>query len=1643
MTEPRHNAERAARRAAVIPSTSDTRLPRQFVEALMQAWVRDAYGVGEAPSGGVLLAHAAEAAEFGAADVDRAAQLYTTAAAHADADPRAFAGRRRALRSAGDEGLAGLASVYEDELDAATTAPQKLCAGIGLAQEMLRAKANPANVLGLLEELSSLVPRAPAEVGGLYRRVLEDALILARRDDDALKIRARRHAELALLGDAVDETTRSRSARALAIATARLGGTREAELAWYETAFEADRDEHALRQLVRAACDAGDMAGAAALIGEFVNAEDDSGLRSRYQYELGMLRAGALDDRPGALGALGESMKAGLISPLSATSFLALARTSQGSVVTDEFVDALGASLDFAASGVERAELLVQMARRFDGELHMTEAAVELAREALAEAPGYTPAIRILGDICTRTGRWSELVVLGELELERADNDDDRVRLHERLADLLVSELHDPVAGEKHLRAALDLRAHLPVVRRLARLLAEQYRWDELYEHLVLTAGRLPDARERAYLYEQAGDVAESRLRDQERAITAWRALLALRPTHSTAVASLGRLLSQSERWDELLELNEFELEQGTPGTTTRVAILTRSAEIARRQLGDLSLAERYLRRALDEDPTFDEALRGLGALLKAQQRWSELVEMTERELAAASSERQRVRCLRRLGELHALRLGQPATAATYFERLVEQGGQVAEEALVWLERLYQAAGRVDEVLRVLHVRFERCDEPSSRGRIAFRIAETNEWIVRDVRTAFEGYIEALADDIAAPVALRCLDRLWMRGEIDDELRHGAVRCISDAAERDDVELRRAALTFLAERAAPLFDATSQATLWDDVVTAWPDDLVAAENVAIDAVRAGDQRLAEALRRNALVGPLDVALDRWAALDTRTEPSPVGVDPAVLPAVAGWLAREEGTTAALFDGAHERELFARIGSGRVSLADLRAVDDSETGLRLGAMACRALGDGEGLRQCWLTLARSLEPELRAMRAWLDLAAEDEITQEERRTWLTEAASLGCYDAPVRTDLYQALSAAHEIALLESSIAEHLAQAPPEPARAAELALRRGRALEVLGDRDGAIDALRYAAIHAPGDAAIALEKARLETLADRLDEARESLEACLDAGVDGDARVDVLGRIADVHQMEGGNRRRALAALEDAWELSGRSREWGTRLASAHAGFGQPERCVQLLEAVLPDPMQVGDIHHWQLLARVYASHLERRDEAEDILWGLFERFADRRSTLAGLEEFYRRHAGADVFAERLSTTLAENRLQLDAQHVAELWIYVGELEFSVLRRYREAEQAFAHARSLVGPQAGTLLREARAAGRQTGRVRDAARMVVGALELSSNDVRLWEGAALELETLYGELQDASRLRVARQLRSALGANVETEEEWVKRDPTRELEADLAWGLLGRDILAEDERVVLQAFAPLAEKVFARNAPSRKQYRGRKLRGGDELSAFEAYLNTASTWLGVQPPKVMVGNDRFGAVALDAGTFWLSTERISNDTPLRARFWAGYLAALTFSGLAPFTWTDELGCRDLITAVASRTLGGEFVAASTLDDEVGGLLLTPQRRQAAAVLREYPEVAQRGGHWAETAVRLADRAGLLMCGDLRIAVEELLTLSSWDANVAEARTREAMVSDARISALMRYALSDDYYLARYESGLGQRPWIAD
>lgn len=1608
------------RRAEMTVPHSDTRSPVRFLEHLMQGRVRDAWLLGDSAGAGRFLAGAAEAAEFGLGDTDRAFVLQEQAAEHPDADPRAFGGLRRRARRDGDP--AAVTVLYEREFERAGDDLQRAWAGLGAARLALRHTQQPADVLALLDALQPIASDLSREVQLAIAAARSEALDVLGRPAEAHRLRARLWGEEAeILGE---EGDRFAASAALAIAAAAEHhdvDAGDAALDWYGVSLEAEATADALRPLVRDALDQDDAATAEALLSDAVSRLDDPAERGRAQVLLGQLRAWKLGDRPGALQAWGEALRGGDSAPVAAASYLSVARGLQGSLDSADAVEALGARLELAASNVERADLLTRMGLALAKDARVAQTVIDLAQEAIREDPAHLAARRLLDDALDRSGDFEAQARHLEEWIGVIDAPVERIRLRLRLARLSRQRLQRTEDAESCLRAILDDQPNREAIELLAELLESQGRHVDLVDHLVTAAEQIGSPRERGNWLVRAATVAQHELRNGDLAAELLATLIERYPQHSAAVGQLASLLERQSRHEERLALLEAEFTQFESDPGARAAVACQAASICLGPLGDPVAAESWWRTALREQAGHPRAIAGLVDLCAQQQRHDDVAQLLEQALRTVVDDRERAPTLLRLAELYAVDVGNLERARECFVRLRDSAPRHRELALIWLERIHEAEGDAESTLAVLRERHATATDPQSGARLAWRIASLLEFAANEPAEAFEGYLESLGEPVCTGLAVDALDRLWTFPGLDSAVRKQCVAVLEQVA--DSVpELRHRVLRLLAERLVD--DAEKRLEFWTTIADEWPGDVVAGEVCAQHALAFGEVAAADGFRSTNVRGALHALLVEWSSLEQGCA-SPQTWEGVGLQPLRSLLALEFGRWDVAFAGADERELFARISAGSVTVGELLQGTATDVERRLAIHAARALGRQDDLASVWLQHVDALDTPVLRLQALLDLAEDPLIAPEVSRRALVEAAGLGLHEHPLRRDLYDRLEAARENDALASAIREHLTVVRDlDAAVRVGLALRGARSLVSGGHVDEAVIILRDAAVHVPADARIALEKARLEAGHDLLDDARETLESCLDGGVPGAERIAVLGRLAELHERRGGDMRRAISCLEDACTLSDNAPAQALRLAHAHARGGNPQRAAGLLSEALQGPPETNDLHHWLLLARLRGERLGDVEGARSLLWELFRLFPESEEVLAGLEDHHRHLDDAGAFAGHLAQLLLEGTLDDAPDRATDLWVYVGELNATVLTDWRRAEEAFGHARRGRPDSADIRLREARAIARQPDRGADALRRLLDMLSLPDVSNVIWEQGLAVFEDACEQLQDGARLRIVRQARAALaGQRVRGA---AAATPQRTMERAVAWHLLGRDHLPQGHLDALQQATALGERVFADRLPDRRQIGAARFRA-EQAPLFSDALEQACAWLDAAPPRIWVVDGGERVQPLDNGNVVVPRDLCESDDEAVLQHLAGVAAAQAWLGTGIFLHAGDGGICELWQAIAGRVLGDDTYRDAMLGEEIGGILLAGARRQAAQALRDAPEVVERHHGWVQALVAFSDRVGLLCCGDL-------------SASVAVIRqTAGAREAEQRISDLLRFALSDRFEQARFEVGAARRP----
>ncbi|HEX3477210.1 MAG TPA: tetratricopeptide repeat protein, partial [Kofleriaceae bacterium] len=306
-------------------------------------------------------------------------------------------------------------------------------------------------------------------------------------------------------------------------------------------------------------------------------------------------------------------------------------------------------------SGADKSAMYQRLAELAETRLYDQPKAFHWWSEALVEDPRWDHAIEEAERLAGATGAWDEMVAAYTRALERTkDRDVKRLTLL-RMARVYETEIGDPArAVETHLRV-LEIEAKdADALAALDRLYLGAGMYDDLAE-ILRRRIEVADPDEQIELYFRRGAIFADALGDLDEALACYVAVLDQESRNRKALEAIEAIHFRREAWPRLYETYE-KLIDVADGDDEMADIYARMARISSDALLTAGFGEdkaiELWNRVLDirgEDP---QALEALGELCMRRERWEELVEIIERQIAATQGDQDQIRLYKQLGRV-------------------------------------------------------------------------------------------------------------------------------------------------------------------------------------------------------------------------------------------------------------------------------------------------------------------------------------------------------------------------------------------------------------------------------------------------------------------------------------------------------------------------------------------------------------------------------------------------------------------------------------------------------------------------------------------------------------------------------------------------------------------------------------------------------------------------------------------------------------------------------------------------------------------------------------------------------------------------------------------------------------------------------
>jgi len=422
-----------------------------------------------------------------------------------------------------------------------------------------------------------------------------------------------------------------------------------------------------------------------------------------------------------------------------------------------DLVRVLDVRLETASDDHARAELLARIAEIRDDRLNEDVAALDAYAKLVPLAPDDEHARTRLLEIARRVGSHEQAadVLLAAAKNARAPQPKGEILT--AVAKIFEDFLGNASRAEGVYREVLDLDRNdatlaLPAAKALERLYAASGRAKDLAEVLRAQVDLEEDGSVRGAIWARLGEIYESSLDDPASAIAAWRARIEDDPGDEQALGALDRLYARTEQWPSLVEILRSR-ERAATDRDARKNLMTRLAVVLAERVNDVPEAILAYRAVLDDFGTEHAPLAALAALYEKAERYEDLAETLESDLALTDDSTQKLALLARLGRVRQDKLENVDGALDAYRQALtidpaHEPSRTALESMLEVESarrdaaeilrpLYEADGQQKKLLRVLDIETDLADGPSDRLAILSQAMVVAEQSLNDVDAAF------------------------------------------------------------------------------------------------------------------------------------------------------------------------------------------------------------------------------------------------------------------------------------------------------------------------------------------------------------------------------------------------------------------------------------------------------------------------------------------------------------------------------------------------------------------------------------------------------------------------------------------------------------------------------------------------------------------------------------------------------------------------------------------------------------------------------------------------------------------------------------------------------------------------------------------
>ena len=256
----------------------------------------------------------------------------------------------------------------------------------------------------------------------------------------------------------------------------------------------------------------------------------------------------------------------------------------------------------------------------------------------------------------------------------------------------------------------------------------------------------------------------EAEAQGTDKAIEAWRQVIADSPEARAPRRELARVLREAERWTALAEALKDEEQKAATSSAQKADVLRELAAVYRDHLRQDMVAVSTLSQVLTHRPDDIEVLDQLAAQYESMKRWPDLVSTLAKKAEVVADEQKKIELHLQIANLYIERFSNQAEAIKAFEKVLEHDPD-HEEAIGHLMAVYEKRRDWEKLLRLKEREIDRIEDADERLDKTYEVAKLANSRLKKPDVCTTWWARVLDLDPAHEEALAELEKLYERSK--------------------------------------------------------------------------------------------------------------------------------------------------------------------------------------------------------------------------------------------------------------------------------------------------------------------------------------------------------------------------------------------------------------------------------------------------------------------------------------------------------------------------------------------------------------------------------------------------------------------------------------------------------------------------------------------------------------------------------------------------------------------------------------------------------------------------------------------------------------------------------------------------------------